>query len=64
MQCIVYLGPQRPGSAGQQPRAGPDRWTADTLSCFARSWHHASRSWDRLLAPVGVLEQQRCEQPA
>jgi len=38
------------------------RWTgrsriADTLSHFARSWHHASRSWGGLPAPVGVLEQ-------
>ena len=31
------------------------------LESFARSWHHASRSWGSLLAPVGVLEQQLCK---
>ena len=35
----------------------------DTLSHFARSWHHALHSWGGLLAPVRVLHQQRCEQP-
>ena len=44
------------------------RWTGrsridDTLSHFARSWHHASRFWCGFLAPVGVLVQQRCHQP-
>ena len=45
-----------------------ENWTgrsgiADTLSRIARSWHHASRFWHGLLAPVGVLEQQRCALP-
>jgi len=36
---------------------------ADTSSHFAKSWHHRSHSWGRLLALTGVLGQQRCEQP-
>jgi len=37
--------------------------TADSSSHFAKSWHHALHSSGVLLASVGVLEQQRCEQP-
>jgi len=37
--------------------------TADTLSHFARSWHHTSCSWSGLLALSRVLEQQRLELP-
>ena len=36
--------------------------TSSHFANFAKSWHHASRSWDSLLALAGVLEQQSYEQ--
>jgi len=48
-----------------EPDSSEQRWSnrsriADTLSHFAKCWHHASHSWGGLLALAGVLEQQRC----
>jgi len=50
-----------------EPNTSEWCWTgrsrnADTLSHFAKTWHHASHSWGGLQAPLGVLEQQRWEQ--
>jgi len=48
------------------PNTSEQSWTGnshivDTLSHFAKRWHHALYSWGGLLALAGVLEQQRCE---
>ena len=49
----------KPCPSAPSPNTSEYRWTGhsrttDTLSHFARSWHHASHSWGGLLAPAGA----------